>query len=63
MWSWKEEVISSGGNRVGRSAMEEEREQVMSRDTAQLNWLEPRDEEGSKGNQAVWEGYGQTVKL
>lgn len=38
------------------------REQVTSGDTAQTSWQEPRDVEGSKGNQAVWKGYGHTVK-
>lgn len=63
MWIWEEKVTSGGSNSVGGSAMEEERlSQVMSGDSAQLNWLEPRDAEGRKGNQAVWENYSHTVK-
>lgn len=63
MWIWEGKVTPGGSNSVGGSAMEEERiSQVMSGDSAQLNWLEQRDVEGRKGNQAVWENYGHTVK-
>lgn len=55
-----EKVTPGEGNGVGQPRRQ--REQIMSRDTAQHNWLEPRDVEGSKGNQAVWEGYGHTIK-
>lgn len=49
MWIWEEKVTPGGSNSVGGSAMEEERiSQVMSGDSAQLNWLEPRMWKGGK---------------